>query len=54
MASDVRKFIGAKEDVTGQVLYTAAVHLMNSDDIKLFKLPDGTELLLRADIKEGI
>lgn len=53
MAPDARKFVGAKEDVTDQVLYAAAMHLMNSDDIKVFKLPDGTELHLRADIKEA-
>jgi len=52
-APDVRQFVGNKEDVTWQVLYAAAIHLMNSDDVKVFKLADGTELHLRADIKEA-
>ncbi|ORM66096.1 DUF7446 family protein [Pantoea rwandensis] len=52
-APDSRQFVGNKEDVTGQVLYAAAIHLMNSDDVKVFKLSDGTELHLRADIKEA-
>lgn len=52
-APGARQFVGSKEDVTAQVLYAAAVHLMNSDDIKVFKLADGTELHLRADIKEA-
>ncbi len=50
---DARYFTGEKHDVTEQALYAVAFHLMKTDDIKVFKLPDGTELHLRADIKEA-
>lgn len=52
MAPDARQFVGNKEDVTGQVLYAAAMHLAASDDIKVFPMPDGTFIHLRADIKD--
>lgn len=51
-ASDARVFTGEKQDVTEQAVHAVAFHLMKSDDIKVFKLPDGRELHLRADIKE--
>lgn len=49
---DARQFTGEKFDVTQQAIYAVAFHLMKTDDIKVFKLPDGRELHLRADIKE--
>ncbi|WP_419721789.1 DUF7446 family protein [Pantoea anthophila] len=51
-ASDTRVFTGEKQDVTEQAIHAVAFHLMKADDIKVFNLPDGRELHLRADIKE--
>jgi len=50
---DARQFTGEKHDVTEQAIYAVAFHLKTTDDIKVFKLPDGRELHLRADIKEA-
>lgn len=50
---NARQFTGEKHDVTEQAIYAVAFHLMKTDDIKVFVLPDGRELHLRADIKEA-
>lgn len=50
---DARQFTGEKYDVTEQAIFAVAFHLKATDDIKVFKLPDGRELHLRADIKEA-
>jgi len=50
---EARCFTGDKHDVTEQAIHAVAFHLMKTDDIKVFKLPDGRELHLRADIKEA-
>jgi len=49
---EARQFTGEKHDVTEQAVYAVAFHLMETDDIKVFKLPDGRELHMRADIVE--
>lgn len=46
------KFVGEKFDVTDQVLHATAHYLAKTDDIKVFTLPDGREIHLRADIKD--
>lgn len=51
-AAGARVFTGDKTDVTEQAVHAVAFHLMASDDIKVFKLPDGKELWLRADVVE--
>lgn len=48
-----RMFTGEKHDVTEQAIYAVAFHLMKTDDIKVFKLKDGKELHLRADVKDA-
>lgn len=51
-AQGARKFVGEKCDVTDDALYAVAHHLVQTDDIKIFTLPDGREIHLRADIFE--
>lgn len=48
----VMKFVGEKFDVTDQALSAVAHYLAKTDDVKVFFLPDGREIHLRADIKE--
>lgn len=50
---DARIFTGEKTDVTDQAIHAVAFHFMKSDDIKVFKLEDGKELHLRAEVVEG-
>lgn len=49
---DSRQFVGEKFDVTTQAIHAVAMHLMVTDDVKVFTLPDGRKLHLRADIVE--
>lgn len=49
---NTRVFVGDKFDVTSQAIHAVAFHLMETNDVKVFKLPDGRELHLRADVKE--
>ncbi|MFG6654972.1 hypothetical protein ACG0Z5_10930 [Scandinavium sp. M-37] len=49
---NIRMFTGEKFDVTDEALHAVAHHLTLTDDIKVFPLPDGREIHLRADIKE--
>lgn len=46
------KFVGEKFDVTDQALHAVAHYLAKTDDVKVFFLPNGDEIHLRADIKE--
>lgn len=53
MAPGVRQFVGDKFDVTDEALHAVAHYLVHTDDIKVFTLPDGREIHLRADVKES-
>ncbi|MEP8671454.1 hypothetical protein ABKV27_05045 [Enterobacter hormaechei] len=52
LAPGVREFTGEKFDVTDEALFAVANLLVLRNDILVFPGPDGTEIHLRADIKE--
>ncbi|HEY2455183.1 MAG TPA: hypothetical protein VGI71_21695 [Scandinavium sp.] len=51
LKAGARVFTGEKYDVTDEALHAVAHFLVHTDDIKVFSLPDGREIHLRADIK---
>lgn len=54
LAPGARQFVGDKFDVTDEALHAVAHFLVHTDDIKVFTLPDGREIHLRADVKEAV
>lgn len=53
LVAGARQFVGDKFDVTDEALHAVAHYLVHTDDIKVFTLPDGREIHLRADVKEA-
>ena len=53
LAPGTRHFVGDKFDITDEALHAVAHYLAHTDDIKVFTLPDGREIHLRADVKEA-
>lgn len=52
LVAGTRQFVGDKFDVTDEALHAVAHYLVHTDDIKVFTLPDGREIHLRADVKD--